>query len=146
MYKSDLTYGVERDGQNHNFLKTSRLPIHKKMVSHMNERDSTMTSSTKGVELARGGEYAFITETPILQHFNNLQPCDTMLVGNLFQTKSYGFGLPKNSEYTNTLSVEILKVRNSIQCKWPRNGTQLLQLMGGGKGGRRGLQPPLPNQ
>lgn len=110
VYKSNLIYGVEENGQNHQFLKTSKQPIHRKMASHISERDSAMSSSTAGVARAREGNYAFITETPILEYYNNREPCNTMLVRNLFEVKSYGFGLPKNSEYTNALSVAILKV------------------------------------
>ena len=110
VYKSGLIYGVEKDGQNQKFLESSKQPIHKQMVNHINEYDSAMTSSTAGVQRARNGGYAYITETPILEYYNNQKPCNTMLVENLFEVKSYGFGLPKNSEHTNALSVAILKV------------------------------------
>ena len=83
------------------------------MVNHINEYDSAMSSSKQGVQRARGGGYAYITETPILEYYNNQKPCNTMLVTKLFEVKSYGFGLPKNSEHTNALSVAILKVRLS---------------------------------
>ena len=80
------------------------------MVSHMTEHDSTLSGSKAGVKRARYGGYAYITETPILEYQNNQKPCNTMLVKNLFEVKSYGFGLTKNSEHTNELSVAILKV------------------------------------
>lgn len=113
LVKSDLIYGVEKDGQNQKFLESSKRPIHKQMVNHINEYDSAMSSSKQGVQRARGGGYAYITETPILEYYNNQKPCNTMLVRKLFEVKSYGFGLPKNSEHTNALSVAILKVRLS---------------------------------
>ncbi len=73
-----------------------------------------MKSSKTGVKRAREGGYAYITETPILDYYNNQKPCNTMLVRKLFEVKSYGFGLPKNSEHTNELSVAILKVNMEI--------------------------------
>ncbi|CAB3985657.1 glutamate receptor 2-like isoform X1 [Paramuricea clavata] len=111
VYKSNLEYGMEKDGQNMDFLKASKQPIYKKMISHINEKDTAMTSSKAGVARARLGGYAYISETPILENYNNQKPCNTMLVGDLFEVKSYGFGLTKNSEYTNALSVAILKLR-----------------------------------
>jgi hypothetical protein len=110
VYKSNLMYGMEKEGQNIDFLKASKQPIHKKMISHINEKDTAMTSSRAGVARARLGGYAYISETPILEYYNNQKPCNTMLVGDLFEVKSYGFGLTKNSEHTNALSVAILKV------------------------------------
>ena len=102
----------------------SKLPIHKKMVSHINEQDSAMGSKA-GVKRARSGGYAYITEMPILEYQNNQKPCNTMLVENLFEVKSYGFGLTKNSEHTNELSVAILKVNWKIESAivWRRHSS-----------------------
>lgn len=67
--------------------------------------------SASGVERARNGGFAYITEEPILDYYNTRSPCNTMLVKHLFEAKSYGFALQKNSELTTSLSVNILKVR-----------------------------------
>ena len=73
--------------------------------------NSFATSAKKGVEKARKGGFAYITEEPILEYYNSISPCNTMLVKQLLEAKSYGFALTKNSELTNKLSVNILKVR-----------------------------------
>ena len=63
-----------------------------------------------GVERARKGGFAYITEDPILEYYNSRNPCNTMLVKHLLETKSYGFALPKNSELTTNFSINILNV------------------------------------
>ena len=69
------------------------------------------SSAVEAVEQARKGGFAYITEEPILEYYNSLSPCNTILVNQLLEAKSYGFALPKNSELTTNLSVNILKVR-----------------------------------
>jgi hypothetical protein len=76
--------------------------------------NSFATSAKKGVEKARKGGFAYITEEPILEYYNSISPCNTMLVKQLLEAKSYGFALTKNSELTNKLSVNILKVSRSL--------------------------------
>ena len=98
------------EGQTHTFLENSNDPIHKKMILHMEKFNSFVKKSTLAVDKARSGGYAYLTETPILEYHNSKKPCNTMLVKHLLESKSYGFALPKNSELTTSLSVNILKV------------------------------------
>ena len=76
----------------------------------MINEETFQTSATDAVNKSRKGGFAYLTETPILEYHNSLEPCNTMLVENLMEAKSYGFALPKNSELTTNLSVNILKV------------------------------------
>ena len=75
------------------------------------------TGAGEAVKKARAGGFAYITEEPILEYYNSLNPCNTMLVNHLLEAKSYGFALPKNSELTTNLSVNILKVRWITCCE-----------------------------
>ena len=78
-------------------------------------RENTFaTGADSAVKRARKGGFAYITEEPILEYYNSRSPCDTMLVKHLLEAKSYGFALPKNSELTTNLSVNILDVSTSI--------------------------------
>ena len=81
------------------------------MINDMTTRDSFASGASEGVKRARKGKFAYLTETPILEYYNSQEPCNTMLVKNLLEAKSYGFALPKNSELTTSLSVNILKVK-----------------------------------
>ena len=81
------------------------------MFSHMREYKTFVPNTKTGVEKARTDEYAYITEYPYLEYYNQQKPCNTKLLKNLIQTKSYGIGLQRNSPYTNRITVAILKVR-----------------------------------
>ena len=76
----------------------------------MREHKTAVTSTAKGVEKARTEKYAYITEQPYLEYYNQQKPCNTRLLNNLLQAKGYGIGLQKNSKYTNKISVAILEV------------------------------------
>ena len=80
------------------------------MFSHMREYKTFVKDTKTGVERARTDQYAYITEYPYLEYYNQQKPCNTRLLKNLIQTKSYGIGLQRNSPYTNRITVAILKV------------------------------------
>ncbi|CAB3985655.1 glutamate receptor 2-like isoform X1 [Paramuricea clavata] len=109
--QSKIKYGVLKGGQIHNFLRRSNDTVYKKMVTDMTRFNSFANGASKGVKKARKGGFAYITEEPILEYYNSRSPCNTMLVKQLLEAKSYGFALAKNSELTNKLSVNILKLR-----------------------------------
>ena len=110
--QDEIKYGVYKGGQIHTFLKqNSNDTVYKKMVAHMTRFNTFAASASVGVEKSRKGGFAYITEDPILEYYNSRSPCNTMLVKHLLEAKSYGFALPKNSELTTNLSVNILKLR-----------------------------------
>ena len=110
--QNKIKYGVYKGGQIHTFLKqNSNDTVYKKMVAHMTRFNTFAASASVGVEKARNAGFAYITEDPILEYYNSRSPCNTMLVKGLLEAKSYGFALPKNSELTTNLSVNILNLR-----------------------------------
>ena len=76
----------------------------------MRQHKTAVQSTAEGVEKARKEKYAYITEQPYLEYYNQQKPCNTRMLNNLLQAKGYGIGLQKNSPYTNDISVAILKV------------------------------------
>ena len=56
-------------------------------------------SNEDGVEKVRtsNGRYAFLTESTTNDYMNQLEPCDTMKVGNNLDSKGYGVGTPLGS-------------------------------------------------
>ncbi|XP_028402601.1 glutamate receptor 2-like [Dendronephthya gigantea] len=110
--QNKVKYGVLKGGQIHRFLEqNSNDTVYKKMILHMKKENSFATGADSAVKRARKGGFAYITEEPILEYYNSRSPCDTMLVKHLLEAKSYGFALPKNSELTTNLSVNILDLR-----------------------------------
>lgn len=72
----------------------------------------------------RGGHYAFIWDSAVLDYLVEEKPCNTIKnVGRLFGKIGYGFGLQKNSPYRDELSYFILKLReegymDKLVYKW----------------------------
>ena len=112
-----IKYGVLKGGSVRTFFENSEDSLYRKMYSHMREYQTFVEGTAAGVERARTEQYAYITEYPYLDYYNQQKPCNTRLLKNLIQTKSYGIGLQRNSPYTNKITVAILKVRVSDKKK-----------------------------
>ena len=107
--QDEIAYGVLEGGQTQSFFKKSKIPLYRKMFGQMQTRRSFSTSTTEAIMKVREGGYAYLTEHPMLSYHNQQRPCNTVLLKNLLEAKSYGLGLRIDSEWTNPLSVEILK-------------------------------------
>ena len=55
---------------------------------------------------------AFIWDSPILYHESS-KDCSLTTAGELFGRSAYGIGLPKNSPWTNEVSLSILNLHES---------------------------------
>ena len=108
--QDDIKYGVKDGGSVYKFFEKSEDSLYRKMFSHMREYKTFVKDTKTGVARARTDQYAYITEYPYLEYYNQQKPCNTRLLKNLIQTKSYGIGLQRNSPYTNRITVAILKV------------------------------------
>lgn len=76
----------------------------------MTSKGTFAKSSTSAVQRVRNGGYAYLTDGPVLKYKHQRKPCNTFLLKNLLMAKGYGLGLQLNSEWTQLLSVRILKV------------------------------------
>ena len=76
----------------------------------MRDHKTAVQSTAEGVRKARTEKYAYITEKPYLEYYDQQKPCNTRLLNNLLQAKGYGIALQGNSPYTNEISVAILEV------------------------------------
>ncbi|XP_073257568.1 glutamate receptor 2-like [Porites lutea] len=120
--QTEIKYGVLRGGSLQKFFQNSGDQLYRRMFSHMREYDTAVNCTAEGVEKARTEQYAYLTEQPFLEYYNH-QKCNTRLLNNLLQSQAYGIGLQKDSEYTNEISVAILKLRERnfverIRHKW----------------------------
>lgn len=115
--QDELLYGVLSSGTTYNFFRESTIPLYQSMFKTMTRKSSYAKSSTSAVKRVRQGGYAYLTDGPVLQYKHQRKPCNTFLLRNLLMAKGYGLGLPLNSEWTQLLSVRILKVR------WPVGST-----------------------
>ena len=82
------------------------------------KKGNTFVNSTKdGVAKVQEGGFAYLTDEPYLDYYNMKEPCNTTMLKNLLEAKSYGIALQRNSELTDQISVAILKVTRKIN-KW----------------------------
>jgi ionotropic glutamate receptor len=79
----------------------------------MSYNPNFMTNSTKeGIERVRKGGYAYLLESTTNEYARQ-RDCNLMQVGGLLDSKGYGFGLQKNSKWTETISSAILKLQEN---------------------------------
>jgi ionotropic kainate glutamate receptor 2 len=83
------------------------------MWSFMSRNPKSMTSKTKdGIERVKKGGYAYLLESTT-NDYTRQRDCNLIQIGDLLDSKGYGFGLPKNSEWTETISNAILKLQEN---------------------------------
>lgn len=71
----------------------------------------------------RNGDFAYVWDSAVLEYIVEEEPCDLQTVGRIFGKLGYGFGLQKNSPYTQQLSSLILQLRETgfidqLKHKW----------------------------
>ena len=108
--QKEIKYGVLSGGSLSTFFKNSEVETYKKMYNTMKKSNTFVNSTKDGVAKVREGGFAYLTDEPYLDYYNKKSPCNTMMLKNLLEAKSYGIGLERNSDLTNQFSVEILKV------------------------------------
>merc|ERR1712048_121607 len=81
------------------------------MGNFMRARNTFETSTREALEKVRTGAKAYLSEDPILYYAHQRRPCNTHVIRNLLEAKSYGLILQRQSEWTNPISVEILNLR-----------------------------------
>ncbi|XP_046844011.1 glutamate receptor ionotropic, NMDA 1-like [Xenia sp. Carnegie-2017] len=80
-----------------------------------------------GVQAVRDGELkAFIWDSPVL-YYETTKDCSLTTAGELFGRSAYGVGLPKNSPWTNEVSLAILNFHESgkmedLETLWIETG------------------------
>lgn len=108
--QKEIKYGVLNGGSLYAFFKQSQVGIYQTMFQTMKTGNTFVNSTKEGVEKVRQGGFAYLTDGPYLDYYNSRNPCNTMMLENLLEAKSYGIALQRNSELTNPFSVAILKV------------------------------------
>lgn len=97
-------------GSLYTFFSQSEVEIYEKMFNRMKSQATFVNSTKEGVQKVREGGFAYLTDGPYLDYYNSREPCNTMMLENLLEAKSYGIALQRNSELTNQFSVAILQV------------------------------------
>ena len=112
--QNKIKYGVLNDGSLSDFFKKSEVETYQKMYNTMRKGNTFVNSTKDGVAKVQEGGFAYLTDEPYLDYYNMKEPCNTTMLKNLLEAKSYGIALQRNSDLTDQISVAILKVTRKI--------------------------------
>ncbi|XP_038055628.1 glutamate receptor 2-like isoform X2 [Patiria miniata] len=126
--QTTITYGILKSGSTETFLKTSTVPVYRHMWEFMaNSEDSPFANTTEeGVERVRksNGKFAFLLESAMNDYYSQQPPCNTVRVGNLLDSKSYGIGVNKQLvDVRELVTLAILELQEQailtrLEKKW----------------------------
>ncbi|XP_066273511.1 glutamate receptor 2-like [Branchiostoma lanceolatum] len=124
----DVAYGTVSNSQPADFFRSSSVKTFQTMAEFIATNALYLDSSAEGIIKSRKEKFAFIWDSAVLDYVANRAPCDLKTVGRLFGKIGYGFGLQKSSPYTDQLSVNILRLRESgfidaLTEKWYHDGS-----------------------
>ena len=68
-----IKYGVLRGGSVGRMFETSPLSLHRALWSHMTQHDTFVPSTLVGVRKVRNENYAYLSEEPYLQYWNQVR-------------------------------------------------------------------------
>jgi hypothetical protein len=106
-----------------NKKKESKISTYEQMWSFMSANKNAIVNSTsEGIQKVKTQRYAFLLESTTNEYARQ-RDCDLIQIGDLLDSKSYGLGLAKNSEWTEEISRAILLLQESgkirqIYDKW----------------------------
>ncbi|EDV28928.1 uncharacterized protein TRIADDRAFT_18262, partial [Trichoplax adhaerens] len=106
--QSKVKYGTVSGSSVHNFFRQTRISPYYEMASHL----VNVPSTEVGVNKTRQGNYAFLWDAALLSYYKS-KYCNLITVGQEFRKDGYALGLRKGSPFTNEISIEILKLRQS---------------------------------
>ena len=109
--QTKIKYGTVKNTYAHSLFRSSDLEMIQKMWSFMSQiyADSMVDNTTVGVEKVKKGDYALIWDTPIIKYIA-MQECDTMVVGDDFDEKGLGIGVPIGAAYRDHISMALLSL------------------------------------
>ena len=110
--QTTIKYGTVRNTNAHAFFKNSKLEIFRKMWSFIDLNNGLVNNSEIGLERVIQGNYAFIWDAPVNRYLM-MHHCDVMTVGEPFDQKGYGIGVPRGVSYRDHLTMGILKVNEA---------------------------------
>lgn len=110
--QTNIKYGTVKNSNAHMFFRSSKVEIFRDMWTFMSYSDSLVNNSMDGLKRVQNGDYAFIWDTPVNKYFT-MKNCDVMTVGEPFDQKGYGIGVPRGAAYRDDLTMSILKINEA---------------------------------
>ncbi|CAC5374411.1 Glutamate receptor ionotropic, kainate 1,Glutamate receptor ionotropic, kainate 2 [Mytilus coruscus] len=121
--QSIYKYGTVEGSQIEDFFKQTTIPYYEKMWAEMS-MSGIVRRVDDGFERAMKHKYAFLWDSPTVRH-RTAANCGLMEIGNPFDLKGYGIALRKNSHFTESISLALLKLDERgilyrLEGKWWR--------------------------
>ncbi|PAA49818.1 hypothetical protein BOX15_Mlig005617g1, partial [Macrostomum lignano] len=141
MGKNGILPGTLDAGSTKAFFTTTNMKPYKQIGEKMEEfkHQVYVNSTDEGVRKVREskGKYAFLLESKTNEYHNNLEPCDTMMVGQPHGDKGYGIATPIGSPLREKLNDAVLRLRekqvlDQLYKKWWVEKGQCISDSGGG--------------
>ena len=108
--QTKIKYGTIKNTYAHSLFISPKLEMIKKMADFMQTyTDSMVDNTTVGVAKVKKGDYALIWDAPIIKYIA-MQECDTMVVGDDFDEKGLGIGVPIGAAYRDRISLALLQL------------------------------------
>lgn len=120
-----IGYGTLKDSQLQTFFQNTDVPSFLVMGQFMEQHKTWMPSYEAGINRTMAGDFAFISDRPILDFAaRKKEYCGKLKVtGGFGNTYGYGFAFQKNSQYTPLFNVVLFKLQkdfkiSSLTHKW----------------------------
>ncbi|KAL3095880.1 hypothetical protein niasHS_005639 [Heterodera schachtii] len=119
-----IKFGTLSNGSTMEFFRESRIPIYERMWSIMQSTTPTVfvNSSREGIARVKGGNYAYMMESTMLEYWIG-EDCQLQTIGGLLDSKGYGIALPKGSPLRGIFSRAVLQLQErtiveALKNKW----------------------------
>lgn len=112
--QTKIKYGTVRNSHVSVFFENSKIEQYQRMWTYMSkvESSSMVNKSEDGFKKAKEseGKYVFMWDSAVVQ-YQTTQDCDLVKVGETFDLRGYGVGIPKGAPYRDDITQAILKLR-----------------------------------
>lgn len=122
--RSDIRYGVVRNGATHQFLQQSTNPVHQQFLRNIESQSGFVANYSEGIKRVRDsdGDYAFLLETTA-NDYANRQDCTTFKAGGDLTSVDYALGMPIGSPWRTQINAALQALEQSgelenIRSKW----------------------------
>ena len=125
--QTEIRYGTLQDGSTMAFFNRSTFTTYKHMWNLMQQHknDVFVTSNREGIEKVRRskGKFAFLLESTFNEYFNERLPCDTIRIGENFNTIGYGIATPLGSNLREVINIAVSELKEigfleRLKQKW----------------------------
>ena len=76
--QTKIEYGIPGNGQTQTYFQTSSIPTYVTMWEFMKSSGTILRNSSEGIKRVRGGNFAYIFDSAVLEYHVHQPPCNTL--------------------------------------------------------------------